>query len=657
MKTNLSKKALPLGIALGVLLLASGLPARSDTIAFQGFETSGDTWTFTPGNGSASTTVGATDAPANQRILSGSSSWQVNNASSTNIFDAVSTVGYLDLSVSIRLASLSATSSGNGADAADQVKIYVATNGAAFSATPDITLAGNLNARWGYWATNTATTNVGGVLAVAATAGTTSNNFATLVVNIPNSPTVTSVALKIVANNNDANEVWAYDDVTLFGTLSGPGGPTIGTQPKSRTNNFGTTATFTVSSGGSAPLHYQWRKNGATLTDGGIVSGSGANTLTLTGVSGADAAGYDVIVTNSINAVTSTVATLTVIDPLISASPQGRTVVVGSNTTFNVSAAGTGLSYQWRMEGTNISGANAASYTRTAVTLADQGGYAVVVTGTYGSVTSATATLTVVLPQLPTWDFNNTNDLVTAPAPAVGNGIASLIGGVSSSFVSGSTNDPSSGVSTNGGWSTATYPASSANSKTAGVRFSVDTSGFADISVRWDQRHSGTASRYTRFQYTVDGVNYIDGPIYTNNNTTANATYIARTNDLSGVPAVNNNPNFAFRIVTEFESTAIGSGSANYVPADGGATYGPAGTIRFDFVRVYSASSGSPVFLQIQLLGSDAVLTWTNAGYTLLSAPSVSDVYADVPGATSPYTNPAVGVQKYFRLTNSAAGP
>jgi hypothetical protein len=226
------------------------------------------------------------------------------------------------------------------------------------------------------------------------------------------------------------------------------------------------------------------------------------------------------------------------------------------------------------------------------------------------------------------------------------------------SFVSGSTNDPANGVSTNGGWITTTYPAVSSNNKSAGVRFAVNTSGFSNIVVRWDQRHSGTASRYTHFQYTTDGVNYVDGPVYTNLNTSANATYVARTNDFSGISAVNNNPNFAFRIVAEFESTATGGGTAGYVPTDTGGSYGASGTIRFDYVNVSSGTAAAPpVFLVIQTSGSDVVLTWTNAGYTLLASPLVNGTYTNVPSAATGYSTPMTEPQLYFRLTNSAAGP
>jgi len=49
---------------------------------------------------------------------------------------------------------------------------------------------------------------------------------------------------------------------------------------------------------------------------------------------------------------------------------------------------------------------------------------------------------------------------------------------------------------------------------------------------------------------------------------------------------VDNNPNFAVRFVTEFESTATGSGTGGYATANTGSTYGSNGTLRFDMVSV-----------------------------------------------------------------------
>jgi hypothetical protein len=61
--------------------------------------------------------------------------------------------------------------------------------------------------------------------------------------------------------------------------------PVINTQPASRTNDAGTTATFGVTATGTAALSYQWMKNGtASLTNGGNVSGATTATLTLSQV-------------------------------------------------------------------------------------------------------------------------------------------------------------------------------------------------------------------------------------------------------------------------------------------------------------------------------------------------------------------------------------
>ena len=63
---------------------------------------------------------------------------------------------------------------------------------------------------------------------------------------------------------------------------------------------------------------------------------------------------------------------------------------------------------------------------------------------------------------------------------------------------------------------------------------------------------------------------------------TAADTFVLFSCDLSPLQAVNNNPNFAFRIVSEFESTS----NPNYVGTSG--SYSTGGTIRFDLVNVYA---------------------------------------------------------------------
>ncbi len=75
------------------------------------------------------------------------------------------------------------------------------------------------------------------------------------------------------------------------------------------------------------------------------------------------------------------------VSPAITAQPSGGVLSNGS-ASLSVSTTGSGLSYQWRKDGVNISGATSASYTATAA-----GTYSVVVTNTAGSVTSSGAVI------------------------------------------------------------------------------------------------------------------------------------------------------------------------------------------------------------------------------------------------------------------------
>lgn len=77
------------------------------------------------------------------------------------------------------------------------------------------------------------------------------------------------------------------------------------------------------------------------------------------------------------------------IAPVITIQPVNGTTTGLSNYTFSVTATGTGLTYQWRRDGVNISGATNSSYTTNIVAT-----YTVVITGTCGSVTSGGRTLT-----------------------------------------------------------------------------------------------------------------------------------------------------------------------------------------------------------------------------------------------------------------------
>lgn len=82
--------------------------------------------------------------------------------------------------------------------------------------------------------------------------------------------------------------------------------------------------------------------------------------------------------------------------PVILTQPTNLTAAAGSTASFTVAATGAGaLSYQWRKNGANIAGATSATLTLNSVTAADSANYSVIVSNPYGSVTSTTASLSV----------------------------------------------------------------------------------------------------------------------------------------------------------------------------------------------------------------------------------------------------------------------
>jgi pectate lyase/pectin methylesterase-like acyl-CoA thioesterase len=173
--------------------------------------------------------------------------------------------------------------------------------------------------------------------------------------------------------------------------------PVITMQPRSQIILVGEPVTFTVVAGGSAPLAYQWRKNGADI------AGATAPLFSIASLRFSDEGVYTVVVSNGAGSVVSDPATLVVsatpVPPSIITQPTSITVVAGAQAQFTVNAEGSSpLSFQWRKDGVAIPGATAATYTIAGASADDAGSYTVTVTNAAGSVTSDPATLTVITP-------------------------------------------------------------------------------------------------------------------------------------------------------------------------------------------------------------------------------------------------------------------
>src|SRR6267154_163951 len=115
--------------------------------------------------------------------------------------------------------------------------------------------------------------------------------------------------------------------------------PTITTQPVGMTVTAGQTATFTVRASGTAPLSYQWQKNGVNIS--GATVASYTTPVTTTGDSGST---LDEVGSKTKGSMTSSVVTLTVnaaaVAPTITTQPASQTITAGQTATFTVTARG-----------------------------------------------------------------------------------------------------------------------------------------------------------------------------------------------------------------------------------------------------------------------------------------------------------------------------
>lgn len=396
----------------------------------------------------------------------------------------------------------------------------------------------------------------------------------------------------------------------LFGAALTGGAlpPGISSVTGSMTLYAGRTATFHVNAVGTAP-QYQWRANGIPLTDGGNLWGALTDTLTITNVSAANAADYDVVVSNTAGSVTSAPpATLTVITP----TPGGYEATA---------LAANPLAY-YRLNELGDPSTNTPAY--------DYWGGK---NGTYGAAAQNGFNL-IAGPRPPAWTFETDN---TALQTTVNTDTA----WVSAAFGSLATNTVTFTM-----W---IYPIGQQESW-SGLLMSRDGAtggglGYNDqqmLGYTWNGNTtwsyvSGLIPPTDQWSFVAMVIEPTQATLYlgnTNGWSTA-INPIAHTSDVFGTWQIGHdsqNGNATRTFNGAIDEVAVFTRSLSPAEIEG----------------LFAAGGGSvPVSLAIQNIGGNVVLSWPQG--TLLQADSLAGPWT-TNNASSPYTNAPTGTQMFYRV-------
>lgn len=370
--------------------------ANASSASYQWQVLNGATWTDIPGATAASYSVSGVQASQD-----GTQYRCVVNAGSATLVSAIATLAVVPAPVAPSIT----------VHPADQAVTEPAT------ATFDVTASGTAPLSY-QWQRNT-----GGTW--TAIAGATAASYTTPATVRTND---NGAQFRVVVTNGAGS---ATSNAAALTVNPAPLVPAFTAQPADITVTAPASATFSVTVSGVPAPTLQWQLS----TDGGstwndIPGATGASYSTGASTTLQSGHRYRVVASNSTGSALSNPALLTVnpapVAPSIAVQPADQTVTEPAAATFSVTAGGSApLTYQWQRNvastWTNITGANAASYTTPATVRANDNGaqFRVIVTNAVSSATSNTATLTVnPAPVAPAFTTQPLNVTVTEPATA-----------------------------------------------------------------------------------------------------------------------------------------------------------------------------------------------------------------------------------------------
>jgi hypothetical protein len=389
-------------------------------------------------------------------------------------------------------------------------------------------------------------------------------------------------------------------------TTAGPvaTAPSITAQPTSQSVTAGQTASFSVAATGTAPLNYQWKKNGVA-----VYGASSPAYSTPTTNSSDNGEQFTVVVSNSAGSVTSSAAILTVnasIPPLQITSSQLPGGTAGSAYTATLSASGGTSPYSWSVSsgtlptGLSLSSSGAISGTPT---VAGAFPFTVAVKDAASASISASLSITVVgLPplqittsQLPGGTVGTAYSAMLSASGGTSPYSWSVSSGTLPAGLSLSASGTLSGTPTVAGSFPFTVAVKDANSTSASASLNIIVVGLPPLQITTSQLPGGTVgSAYSATLSASGGTSPYSWSV--SGGTLPTGLSLSSSGTLSGTPTVAG----AFPFTVAVKDAASGSASANLsLPVVGlpplqiTSSQLPGGTVGNAYNATLSASGGT----------------------------------------------------------------